>query len=97
MIQHTGLSVLQVPHGVEWSPGEVVYLVVAIAARSDEHIGILSKLTDVLEDEAAVMRLARTRRVEDIVAALDPSGLPMSRRAHAGSRAAATTSIMGAG
>jgi phosphoenolpyruvate-protein phosphotransferase len=76
LIQHTGLSVLQVPHGVEWSPGEVVYLVVAIAARSDEHIGILSKLTDVLADEAVVSRLARTRRVEDIVAAFDPSRQP---------------------
>ncbi|GEO36001.1 phosphoenolpyruvate--protein phosphotransferase [Skermanella aerolata] len=73
LIQRTGLSVLQVPHGVEWNPGEVVYLVVGIAARSDEHIGVLAKLTDVLEDEATVMRLARTRRVEDIVAALDPS------------------------
>jgi mannitol/fructose-specific phosphotransferase system IIA component len=73
LIQHTGLSVLQIPHGVEWNPGEVVYLVVGIAARSDEYIGILAKLADVLEDEATVMRLARTRRVEDIVAALDPS------------------------
>ncbi len=103
LIQHTGLSVLQVPHGVEWSPGEVVYLVVAIAARSDEHIGILSKLTDVLEDEATVMRLARTRRVEDIVAALDPSRPGRCHAdAHAGSRARRNphpipNAIMGAG
>jgi phosphoenolpyruvate-protein phosphotransferase len=73
LIQVTGLSVLQVPHGVEWNPGEIVYLVVGIAAHSDEHIGILAKLTDVLEDKATVMRLARTRRVDEIVVALDPS------------------------
>jgi len=103
LIQHTGLSVLQVPHGVEWSNGEVVYLVVAIAARSDEHIGILSKLTDVLADEAAVLRLARTRRVEDIVAALDPSGqadvtpMPMQAPAPAAIPTLIPNAIMGAG
>ena len=41
LIQHTGLSVLQLPEGVEWNPGEIVYLVLGIAARSDEHIGVL--------------------------------------------------------
>jgi phosphocarrier protein FPr len=74
LIQYTGLSVLQVPEGVEWNPGEIVYLVVGIAARSDdEHIDVISKLTDVMEDEATVMRLAGTRHVGEIIAALDPS------------------------
>ncbi|UEM01465.1 phosphoenolpyruvate--protein phosphotransferase [Skermanella rosea] len=73
LIRHTGLSVLQLPYGVEWNPGEVVYLVVGIAARSDEHIGVLQKLTDVLEDEATVMRLAGTQDVNEIAAALDPA------------------------
>src|SRR3954463_11429040 len=72
LIQHTGLSVLQLPEGVEWNRGEIVHLVVGIAARSDEHIGVLAKLTDVLEDEATAMRLAHTRHVREIVAALDP-------------------------
>ena len=65
LIQYTGLSVLQLPEGVEWNSGEIVYLVVGIAARSDEHIDVLAKLTDVLEDEATVMRLARTRYGRD--------------------------------
>lgn len=97
LIEHTGLSVLQVPHGVEWNSGEVVYLVVAIAARSDEHIGVLSKLTDVLEDEATVMRLARTRRVEDIVAALDPTRQPDVTPMPVQAPAAISATIMGAG
>jgi phosphotransferase system HPr (HPr) family protein len=72
LIQYTGLSLLQLPEGVEWNPGEIVYLVLGIAARSDEHIDALAKLTDVLEDEATMMRLARTRHVGEIIAALDP-------------------------
>jgi phosphocarrier protein FPr len=99
LIQHTGLSVLQVPHGVEWNPGEIVYLVVAIAARSDEYSGFLSKLTDVLADEATVMKLARTRRVEDIVAALDSSrpSNAASMPVQAPAPTAIPTAIMGAG
>ena len=43
LILRTGISVLQVPDGLEWNRGETVYLVVGIAARSDEHIGILAE------------------------------------------------------
>src|SRR5512136_2504196 len=46
LILRTGIAVLQVPEGLEWNRGETVHLVVAIAARSDEHIGILQNLTN---------------------------------------------------
>ena len=46
LILRTGIAVLQVPDGLQWNRGETVYLVVAIAARSDEHIGILANLTN---------------------------------------------------
>ena len=39
LVLHTGISVLQLPEGVDWEPGERVQLVIAIAARSDEHVG----------------------------------------------------------
>src|ERR671923_1000482 len=51
LILRTGIAVLQVPNGVEWNPGETAYLIVGIAARSDEHIEVLANLTDVLEEE----------------------------------------------
>ncbi len=67
LIVHTGISVTQFPDGVSWNQGETVYLVVAIAARSDEHIELLANLSDVLDDPETVQRLARTVRVEDII------------------------------
>src|SRR5512146_3054238 len=70
LILQTGIAVLQVPGGLQWNRGETVYLVVAIAARSDEHIGILANLTNVLTDEDTVARLARTEDAGDIIAAL---------------------------
>lgn len=73
LIHQTGIAVVQVPDGVEWVPGERARLVVGIAAKSDEHIEILSNLTDLLYHDELVDRLIRTRDPEDIVAALTAS------------------------
>jgi len=70
LIKRTGIAVMQIPGGVEWNPGETVYLVVGIAARSDEHIEILTNLTHVLDDEKLVQRLSTTENEEDITACL---------------------------
>jgi len=67
LILKTGIAVAQVPDGVEWNPGETVYLVVGIAARSDEHLQILTNLTHVLDDEAAVQRLSHTDNPQEII------------------------------
>ncbi len=37
LIRATGISVVQLPDGVEWGPGKVAHLIVGIAAKSDEH------------------------------------------------------------
>ncbi len=70
LILRTGIAVLQVPDGVQWNRGETVYLVVAIAARSDEHIGILANLANVLTDEDTVRQLATTNDPKDIITTL---------------------------
>ncbi|WP_420239852.1 phosphoenolpyruvate--protein phosphotransferase [Telmatobacter bradus] len=68
-IQKTGVAIVQVPGGVAWQAGEQAYLVVGIAARSDEHLALLGKLTGLLGNEARLQRLAATSDVEEIVAA----------------------------
>jgi phosphoenolpyruvate-protein phosphotransferase len=67
MILTTGIAVVQLPAGVEWNRGETVRLVVAIAAKSDEHLQILTNLTYVLDDPAAVDRLVATDDPQVIV------------------------------
>ena len=64
----TGIAVLQVPKGVTWNEGEIVKLVVGIAAKSDEHLGILRKLTGVVSDEEESARLAATTDQTEILA-----------------------------
>ena len=40
-VKNTGISVLQIPNGVDWLD-EKVYIVIAIAANSDEHMNVLA-------------------------------------------------------
>src|SRR5215217_2047513 len=70
LIRQTGIAVLQVPDGVSWQPGDTARLVVGIAARSDEHLDLLANLTDLLDDEATVARLAATSDAGEIARAL---------------------------
>ncbi len=58
-IAKAALGFLQFPAGVDWD-GETVYVAIPIASASDEHIGILASLAEVLmdEDAAAALRSA---------------------------------------
>jgi phosphoenolpyruvate-protein phosphotransferase len=70
MIRRTAIAVAQFPDGVYWSATEKVYLVIGIAAKSDEHIQVLANLTGILQDEAASTRLSTTGKASVIVEAL---------------------------
>ena len=58
-ILRTGLAVVQYPAGVPWGD-EPAKLVIGLAATSDEHIGILSRLAGILGDAELCERLARS-------------------------------------
>ena len=66
----TAISVLQLPEGVEWEDGEKAHLIIGIAATSDEHVGVLAKLAEVVEDEDLVEKLSQTSDPELILSAL---------------------------
>ncbi|PZO35502.1 MAG: phosphoenolpyruvate--protein phosphotransferase [Shackletoniella antarctica] len=79
LIVTTGIAVLQIPAGVEWNPGEVVRLVVGIAAKSDEHLQILTNLTHVLDDPAAVQQLVETEDAQAICDRLTGQSSPSGK------------------
>jgi phosphocarrier protein FPr len=66
-ILRTGISVLQLTDGVEWDEGETVYMVIGIAATSDEHVGVLSNLADVIDNEETLAELLKTTDPDVIV------------------------------
>ena len=70
LINRTGIAILQVPAGVRWNNAEVAYLVVGIAAKTDEHIEVLRRLTRVLGNPDQVKQLVQTGNPADIIEAL---------------------------
>lgn len=70
LIRRTSVCVVQFPDGVEWGPGQIVRILVGIAATSDEHLKILSSVTGLIDDVAAVDRLATTDDPSEIIAVL---------------------------
>jgi phosphocarrier protein FPr len=69
-IHQNGISVLQLPDGILWEDDEKAYLVIGIAAASDSHVGILSNLAEVIEDEDVTNELVHTTDANLILATL---------------------------
>lgn len=66
-IFQTGISVLQLPAGVDWEDGELAHLIIGIAASSDEHVGVLAALAEVIEDEEITQQLIQTTDPAEIL------------------------------
>ncbi|ELU4008124.1 fused PTS fructose transporter subunit IIA/HPr protein [Vibrio vulnificus] len=71
LVQNTGVAVHHFPHGVEWGDGNKVYLAIGIAAKSDEHLGILKQLTKVLSADGVEARLQQATTEQGIIALLN--------------------------
>ncbi|MGS3142468.1 fused PTS fructose transporter subunit IIA/HPr protein [Aeromonas sanarellii] len=67
LVKSTGVMVAQFPHGIEWDDGQTAYVAIGIAAKSDEHLGILRQLTHVLGDEQAAAQLKEATDEETII------------------------------
>jgi phosphocarrier protein FPr len=83
-ILQTGISVLQLIEGVEWDEGEKVYMVIGIAASSDEHVGVLSNLAEVVDNEEALAELLKTDDPDIVVKYLGEKQLPQIDIEHGG-------------
>ena len=69
-IHHTGVAVVQFRDGVAWKDGDQAQLVVAIAAKSDEHIVLLRRLTRLMQRPQSIDTLVATNDPQLIVSTL---------------------------
>lgn len=63
----TGVRLLQFPEGVDWGDGQIVYLAIGIAARSDEHLRLLQLLTRALGETDLAEALRRASSAEALL------------------------------
>jgi phosphocarrier protein FPr len=66
LVLNTGVQVFQFPQGIEWGEDQTAYVVIGIAARSDEHLALLRQLTHVLSDDSVAEQLAKTTSAEEL-------------------------------
>ena len=66
----TGISVVQYPEGVEFD-GEKAYLVIGIAGVGDEHLELLARVSEALDDEEVLEKLKTTTDPADIYEVLN--------------------------
>ncbi|MCG8708944.1 fused PTS fructose transporter subunit IIA/HPr protein [Brenneria sp. 4F2] len=66
LVLNTGVQVFQFPQGIAWGEDQTAYVVLGIAARSDEHLALLRQLTHVLSDDRVAERLASTTSAEEL-------------------------------
>jgi mannitol/fructose-specific phosphotransferase system IIA component len=70
-IHRAALAFLQFPDGVDWN-GKECFVCIAIASKSNEHIGILQSLAMVLSDKESAKRLRETDNVAEVLELLAP-------------------------
>jgi len=63
----TGVRLLQFPEGVDWGDGQIVYLAIGIAAKSDEHLRLLQLLTRALGETDLGQALCRANSAEALL------------------------------
>ncbi|WP_426446532.1 PTS mannitol transporter subunit IICBA [Siccibacter colletis] len=68
----TGVVFCQYPEGVRFGEDEddIARLVIGIAARNNEHIQVITSLTNALDDDTVIERLANTTSVDEVLALL---------------------------
>jgi len=65
----TGVVFCQYPQGVHFGeePDDIARLVIGIAARNNEHIHVITSLTNALDDESVIERLVNTTDVQEVL------------------------------
>ncbi|ALS24119.1 MULTISPECIES: PTS sugar transporter subunit IIA [Paenibacillus] len=68
LIRSTGLSIVQIPEGVDFGDGEKAHLVVGIAAAGDDHLDILTNVAMICSDDDNLERILKASTAEEMIA-----------------------------
>jgi mannitol PTS system EIIA component len=73
-IMKTGLALVQVPDGVDFGKGRIARLLIAVAAKGDEHIDLLTEIAQVCVDDAELAKLIGAKTSEEVLATISGAG-----------------------
>jgi len=66
-IKSTGLSIVQIPDGVDFGDGEIAHVVIGIAAIGDDHMDILTSVAMVCSDDENLERIIKAETAEQLI------------------------------
>lgn len=68
-VLRTGIVICQYPQGVRFGdePEDVARLVIGIAARNNEHVQVIARIANALDDKDVIARLTQTSSVQEIL------------------------------
>ncbi|WP_424767848.1 PTS sugar transporter subunit IIA [Paenibacillus sp. sgz302251] len=66
-IKSTGLSIVQLPEGVDFGDGNIAHLVIGIAAVGDDHLDILTNVAMICSDEDSMELILKASSPEEII------------------------------
>jgi PTS system mannitol-specific IIC component len=71
-VKKTGIVICQYPSGIQFTDDQedVAKLVIGIAAKNDEHIQVITTITNALDEPKAIERLTSTKDVSEILSIL---------------------------
>ncbi|MBG9771288.1 PTS sugar transporter subunit IIA [Bacillus vallismortis] len=67
-VLHSGISIIQIPDGVEYGEGNTAKVVFGIAGKNNEHLDILSNIAIICSEEENIERLISAKSEEDLIA-----------------------------
>ncbi|PJY99231.1 MULTISPECIES: PTS sugar transporter subunit IIA [Bacillus] len=67
-VLHSGISIIQIPDGVEYGEGNTAKVVFGIAGKNNEHLDMLSNIAIICSEEENIERLISAKSEEDLIA-----------------------------
>ena len=65
-VLHSGISIIQIPNGVEYGEGNTAKVVFGIAGKNNEHLDILSNIAIICSEEENIERLISAKTEEEL-------------------------------
>jgi PTS system mannitol-specific IIA component len=67
LVKSAGVSIIQVPEGVDFGEGNRAYLVIGLAANGDDHMDILTSIAVICSEDENVDRLVNAASEQEIM------------------------------
>lgn len=71
MVKDSGISIVQVPNGVDFGNGNIVKVLIGIAGKGNEHLDILSKIAIVCSEEENIEKIVGAKSAAEILGLFD--------------------------